>query len=139
MGSRVVQMRWSRLRACVPLQQRPCSWPAYHLGRPDVDPTPTVPSPSHAGEGYVLTLGSKQRLAAPIRNSSGSDHQALVPQLATPLITRSGFGFISRQSGDDVFVHFSAIQEAAFAAHKNARRSNSTVTKGPKGFQGVPR
>ena len=31
---------------------RPCSWPVCHLGRPDADPTPEVPSPSHVDEEY---------------------------------------------------------------------------------------
>jgi len=33
-----------------------------------------------------------------------------------------GYGFISRQSGDDVFVHFSAIKPAASEACKRARQ-----------------
>jgi cold shock protein len=43
-----------------------------------------------------------------------------------------GFGFISRQSTDDMFVHFSAIQAGGFRSLQKGRRSSST-TKGPKG------
>src|SRR5713101_5495685 len=43
-----------------------------------------------------------------------------------------GFGFISRQSGDDVFVHFRPSRRAVFAACKKARRSSSTSPRGRK-------
>jgi CspA family cold shock protein len=46
-----------------------------------------------------------------------------------------GFGFISRQSGDDVFVHFSAIQAGGFRSLQEGQTVGFDVTKGPKGFQ----
>jgi len=46
-----------------------------------------------------------------------------------------GFGFISRQSGDDVFVHFSAIQAGGFRSLQEGQTVEFGVTKGPKGFQ----
>jgi cold shock protein len=46
-----------------------------------------------------------------------------------------GFGFISRQSGDDVFVHFSAIQAGGFRSLQEGQMVEFDVTKGPKGFQ----
>ena len=46
-----------------------------------------------------------------------------------------GFGFISRQSGDDVFVHFSAIQGGGFRTLKEGQAVQFEVRKGPKGFQ----
>jgi cold shock protein len=46
-----------------------------------------------------------------------------------------GFGFISRQSGDDVFVHFSAIQAGGFRSLQEGQTVAFDVTKGPKGFQ----
>jgi len=36
-----------------------------------------------------------------------------------------GFGFISRQNGEDVFVHFSAIQSDGYRSLQTARRLNS--------------
>ena len=46
-----------------------------------------------------------------------------------------GFGFISRQNGGDVFVHFSAIQSNAFRSLQEGQAVEFNVTKGPKGFQ----
>ena len=46
-----------------------------------------------------------------------------------------GFGFISRQSGDDVFVHFSAIQSSGFRSLQEGQAAEFSVTKGPKGLQ----
>jgi len=46
-----------------------------------------------------------------------------------------GFGFISRQNGEDVFVHFSAIQGGGFRSLQEGQPVKFDVTKGPKGFQ----
>ena len=46
-----------------------------------------------------------------------------------------GYGFISRQSGEDVFVHFSAIQAGGFKSLQEGQTVQFSVTKGPKGLQ----
>ena len=43
-----------------------------------------------------------------------------------------GFGFISRESGEDVFVHHSAIQTGGFRSLQEGQRVQFDVTKGPK-------
>jgi cold shock protein len=46
-----------------------------------------------------------------------------------------GFGFIQRASGDDVFVHHTAIQEAGFKSLEEGQLVEFTVNTGPKGLQ----
>jgi CspA family cold shock protein len=46
-----------------------------------------------------------------------------------------GFGFISRQSGEDVFVHFSAIQTDGYRSLQEGQAVEFNVTKGAKGWQ----
>ena len=46
-----------------------------------------------------------------------------------------GFGFISRQNGEDVFVHFSAIQSNGFRSLTEGSAVQFSVVKGPKGLQ----
>jgi CspA family cold shock protein len=46
-----------------------------------------------------------------------------------------GYGFIQRASGDDVFVHHSAIQATGFKSLNEGDSVEFTVTKGPKGLQ----
>jgi CspA family cold shock protein len=46
-----------------------------------------------------------------------------------------GYGFIQRQTGEDVFVHFSAIQMDGYKSLNEGQAVEFEVTKGPKGLQ----
>ncbi len=46
-----------------------------------------------------------------------------------------GYGFIQRQSGEDVFVHFSAIQMDGYKSLNEGQQVEFEVRQGPKGFQ----
>ena len=46
-----------------------------------------------------------------------------------------GFGFIQRQSGEDIFVHFSAIQAEGYKSLNEGQAVEFEVTRGPKGLQ----
>jgi CspA family cold shock protein len=46
-----------------------------------------------------------------------------------------GYGFIQRSTGEDVFVHFSAIQESGYRSLNEGETVEFELTKGPKGLQ----
>jgi CspA family cold shock protein len=46
-----------------------------------------------------------------------------------------GYGFIQRSTGEDVFVHFSAIQENGYRTLNEGETVEFELLKGPKGFQ----
>ncbi len=46
-----------------------------------------------------------------------------------------GYGFIQRDSGEDVFVHYSAIQSSGYRSLEEGQRVEFIVTQGPKGAQ----
>ena len=46
-----------------------------------------------------------------------------------------GYGFLSREGGPDVFVHFSAIQGDGFRSLQEGQKVEFAVEKGPKGPQ----
>jgi CspA family cold shock protein len=46
-----------------------------------------------------------------------------------------GYGFISREAGEDVFVHHSAIEEEGFRSLDEGQQVEFNVEQGPKGLQ----
>ncbi len=48
-----------------------------------------------------------------------------------------GFGFVEQEDGEDVFVHFSAIQGDGFKTLSEGESVEFEITAGPKGQQAV--
>jgi CspA family cold shock protein len=46
-----------------------------------------------------------------------------------------GYGFIEREDGDDVFVHYTAIQADGFRNLEEGQRVEFSIEQGPKGLQ----
>ena len=50
---------------------------------------------------------------------------------------KKGYGFLSQEDGDDVFVHYSSIQGDGFKTLKEGDTVEFEVQEGPKGPQAV--
>jgi CspA family cold shock protein len=91
---------------------------------------PVLLGPGNAGEldpeertgAYHLAQGGKtmsDRIQGTVKWFNGS----------------KGYGFIAREGGEDVFVHFSAIQGDGYRNLEEGQRVEFSVTQGPKGLQ----
>ena len=50
---------------------------------------------------------------------------------------QKGYGFITPESGNDVFVHHSAIQDEGYKSLAEGQEVEFEITQGPKGEQAV--
>jgi len=46
-----------------------------------------------------------------------------------------GYGFIEREEGDDVFVHYTAIRSDGFRTLEEGQQVEFSIEQGPKGLQ----
>ncbi|SRR6266480_5577042 len=82
---------------------------------------------------YVHRAGSKMQFsnANSEQGNAVSKEQGVVKWFNAS----KGFGFIQRQSGEDVFVHFSAIQSDGYKSLNEGQKVEFEVKQGPKGLQ----
>ncbi|HVP20746.1 MAG TPA: cold shock domain-containing protein [Anaerolineaceae bacterium] len=51
--------------------------------------------------------------------------------------TQKGYGFLAREGGEDVFVHYTAIVSQGFRNLVEGQKVEFSIEKGPKGLQAV--
>jgi CspA family cold shock protein len=84
-----------------------------------------------------LSAGSGRAFQAPeaVTSHTGVEPLAREQGVVKWFNASKGFGFIQRQSGEDVFVHFSAIQMDGYKSLNEGQLVEFEVKQGPKGFQ----
>ena len=95
----------------------PNSWSSHTTGRNW--PSVRVPSAVRAAAGAVRTRSELVVVQGTVKFFDGD----------------RGFGFISREKGDDVFVHFSQITQDGYKSLEQGQRVSFEITEGPKGLQ----
>ena len=89
--------------------------------------------PASGGLFCATDWRSRQQIAIPLKEEQTklAREQGIVKWFNAS----KGYGFIQRQSGEDVFVHFSAIQMEGYKTLNEGQAVEFEVRQGPKGFQ----
>ncbi|MBK9179400.1 MAG: DEAD/DEAH box helicase [Acidimicrobiales bacterium] len=111
------------------------------LASPDagsIDAPPRPPAAPHVRRDVPRAAPLAARPDRPSRNrNTAPPRTSRRSEVATGTVkwfnAEKGFGFISRESGDDVFVHFSAIQGSGYRSLEEGQRVEFDVAPGRKG------
>jgi cold shock protein len=88
--------------------------------------------PSGAGEAFFW---NSTRGAHPLPPDQLIEEYSMEQGTVKWFNAEKGFGFISRDSGADVFVHYSEIQGTGFRSLEENQRVEFELTQGAKGLQ----
>jgi CspA family cold shock protein len=82
-----------------------------------------------------LDSGLFQRLSAAFASRRFCKEEGLAEGTVKWFSNEKGYGFIEREGGDDVFVHFSAITMDGYKSLTEGQRVSFEVVQGDKGAQ----
>jgi CspA family cold shock protein len=80
----------------------------------------------------------RERSAYDLDPETGGNGQAMAERVTGTVKwfnSGKGYGFIAREGGPDVFVHYSAIQSEGFRSLEQGQKVEFTIEQGPKGLQ----
>jgi cold shock protein len=83
-------------------------------------------------ESKIVTIGIR---GCARKNSQCQEKRVMEKGTVKWFNDSKGFGFIERENGEDVFVHFSAITGEGFKSLAEGDKVTFEVVKGPKGLQ----
>jgi CspA family cold shock protein len=86
---------------------------------------------------FLASLESPPFLAWETKSTTNKSGEGVVKEkgIVKWFNAAKGYGFIQRSSGDDVFVHFSAIQSTGYRSLEEGASVEFEVKTGPKGLQ----
>jgi CspA family cold shock protein len=86
---------------------------------------------------FLASLESPLSLSGIPKSTANNNQENVVKEKGTVkwFNAAKGYGFIQRSSGDDVFVHFSAIQSNGYRSLDEGAQVEFEVKQGPKGLQ----
>jgi cold shock protein len=96
-----------------------------------IPPLVGLPAVQNCVSGERASFGKGRRPSFQTRGADLDREQGVVKWFNAA----KGYGFIQRQSGEDVFVHFSAIQMDGYKSLNEGQLVEFEVKQGPKGLQ----
>jgi len=83
---------------------------------------------------YIICEWDK-KLTYPLKEFLGGIKQMIYTGKVKWFDAKKGYGFIEREDGDDVFVHFSAIEEDGFKSLEDGQEVEFEIVEGDRGPQ----
>lgn len=109
--------------------------PLYFIVRPDNAFPVTYPALLAAAFMTALLSGALTLCRIPRRRKAGRTDRLRETGTVKWFNTAKGYGFITRDSGEDVFVHFRSIRGSGHRSIKEGQRVEFTVSQAEKGPQ----
>ena len=88
-------------------------------------------------DAYAAFLFSRIKALATFTIKRGKEVKGMSKGQVKWFNEQKGFGFISQDSGDDLFVHFSSIKQEGFKVLREGDEVEFEIAQGKKGLQAI--